>query len=120
MSQTLPASDASCVTNYFASPRATYFLSLLRIITGFMYLQHGLQKSLGILGGQKYGNFFAFEYSSLLAWAGIIESIGAILILLGLFTRPVAFIRAGEMAVAYWDRWAPLGFWTSLALGGEV
>lgn len=71
-------------------------LNALRIVAGFLFWQHGAQKLFGILGGDQVGSLF-----SLLGFAGIIEFFGGILLVIGLFTRPVAFITAGEMAVAY-------------------
>lgn len=71
-------------------------LNALRIVAGFLFWQHGAQKLLGWLGGDQVGGLL-----SLMGIAGILEFFGGILILLGLFTRPVAFLLAGEMAVAY-------------------
>ncbi|MDX1566952.1 MAG: DoxX family protein [Longimicrobiales bacterium] len=71
-------------------------LNALRIVTGFLFWQHGAQKLLGWLGGDQVGSVL-----SLLGVAGVLELFGGILIAVGLFTRPVAFILAGEMAVAY-------------------
>lgn len=102
-------------SDYFGSSRAQYFLSVLRIAVGFMFLQWGLQKSFGLIGGTVFHDF-----STMLAWAGLIETLGAPFILLGLFTRPAAFLLSGEMAVAYFYRWAPQGFWPSLERTGEL
>lgn len=71
-------------------------LNALRIVSGFVFWQHGAQKLLGWLGGNRVG-----EILSQLGAAGVLEFFGGILILLGLFTRPVAIVLAGEMAVAY-------------------
>jgi putative oxidoreductase len=80
-------------------------LSLLRIIVGFTFSEHGLQKLLGLLGGHVAKPFT-------LPWlAGYLETFGGFLILLGLFTQPVAFILCGLMAVAYFMQHAPGGFW---------
>ena len=68
----------------------------MRIVVGFLFWLHGLQKLFGILGRDE-----PVELMSWLGAAGVIESIGGALIILGLFTRPVAFILAGEMAIAY-------------------
>jgi len=79
----------------------TYFL--LRIVAGLMFLQAGGMKVLGFFGGipAEMGGPPAMWTQ---AWIGAwLEVIGGILIMLGLFTRPVAFILAGEMAVAYWQ-----------------
>lgn len=87
--------------------------SLLRIVAGFTFSLHGFQKLFGLLGGRKV-EFFS------LAWtAGFLEVVGGTLIVLGLFTRPVAFLLSGQMAVAYFLRHAPRGFWPVLN-GGEL
>jgi putative oxidoreductase len=77
----------------------------LRIVTGFLFLFHGLQKVFGMYGGsvQPVGS---------LPWiAGAIELVGGVLVLVGLFTSPVAFICSGEMAAAYFIAHSPKGFW---------
>ena len=71
-------------------------LNALRIVTGFLFWQHGAQKLLGWLGGDQVGSLL-----SLMGVAGVLEFFGGILITVGLLTRPVAFVLAGEMAVAY-------------------
>jgi putative oxidoreductase len=71
-------------------------LNLLRIIAGFLFAQHGAGKLFGVLGGTQ------FPWLSFFGFAGMLEFFGGLLILLGLFTRPVAFVLAGMMAVAYW------------------
>jgi putative oxidoreductase len=82
-----------------------YALSLLRLVSGFLFFQHGLQKLFGMLGGsvQQFGTMSYF--------AGLIEGLGGLLIMLGLFTRPAAFVCSGQMAVAYFLSHAPRGFW---------
>jgi putative oxidoreductase len=80
-------------------------LSVLRIIIGFTFCEHGLQKALGLLGGH------AMPPLSLLGVAGWLELVGGLLILVGWFTRPAAFILCGEMAVGYFKQHAPAGFW---------
>ena len=77
------------------TPRA---LSLLRIITGLLIIQHGMGKIIGWPVFPGYANVQPF---SLVGTAGFLELIGGALLILGLFTRPVAFILAGEMAFAY-------------------
>ncbi|MCP3178348.1 DoxX family protein [Desulfuromonas sp. KJ2020] len=84
------------------SPR---LLSVLRIITGFLFIPHGTQKLFGMPGGKE-----AAELFSLMGFAGILEFFGGILILLGLFTRSTAFILSGQMAFAYFMVHAPEGF----------
>ncbi len=87
----------------------SHALALLRIVAGFTFTLHGAQK-FGALGG--LGGHAAAAYS-MLWFAGILEIIGGPLIILGLFTRPVAFILCGEMAVGVLHRahpHGPLGF----------
>ena len=83
-------------------------LGLLRIVAGLLFLAHGLVKLFGFPPGAMPG---AQEPLSLLGIAGIIELVAGALIALGLFTRPAAFIAAGEMAVAYWMMHAPRSFY---------
>ena len=82
-----------------------YALSVMRIVIGLTFMSHGLQKTLGLLGGKP------MPISSLAGFGGYLELIGGILILVGLFTRPVAFVLCGEMAVAYFKTHAPQGLW---------
>lgn len=81
-------------------------LNLLRIVAGLLFWQHGAQKLLGILGGQQVSEFF-----SMMGLAGLLEFAGGILLVLGLFTRPTAFVLSGQMAWAYFMVHAPEGFW---------
>ncbi len=92
-------------------------LALLRIVAGYTFTLHGAQK-FGALGG--LGGHAAAMYS-MLWFAGIIECIGGPLIILGLFTRPAAFILCGEMAVGYFRVHIHLGPWAfPLRNGGEI
>ena len=93
---------------------SSYIYALLRIVAGLLFLQHGLQKLFGIPGTQP-----PVDVMTQAGLAGIIETIGGILIALGLFTSPVAFIASGEMAVAYFQVHAPRGFWPMMN-GGEL
>ena len=96
------------------SPKWTpYLLSVIRFVLGFMFIQHGLEKLWGFAGGRIDHNF-----ASMHGFAGLLEFPGGLLLMLGLFTRPVAFILSGEMAVAYFRSWAPRGFWP-ITNGGE-
>ena len=88
-----------------------YTLTILRITTGFMFFQHGLQKY-GFLEGR------IREFPELTWFAAVMEVLGAPLIMLGLFTRSVSFLLSGQMAVAYFIAHAPRGFWPVLN-GGE-
>lgn len=89
-------------------------LGIARFVMGFLFMQHGLEKLWGFLGGR-----IDHDFSQLHAWAGPIEAVGGTLLMLGLFTRTTAFIMNGEMAVAYFKTWAPAGFWP-IANGGEL
>lgn len=81
-------------------------LNLLRIVAGFLFWAHGAQKLFGFLTENPPVEFF-----TLVGLAGILETVGGILLVLGLFTRPVAFILSGQMAWAYFSVHAPQGFW---------
>jgi putative oxidoreductase len=79
---------------------------LLRIVAGFLFLQHATAKLFGFPHVSYFDNLHLI---SLVGFAGIIELIGAPLLLLGLFTRPVAFVLSGEMALAYFIGHVPNG-----------
>ena len=81
-----------------------HLLGLLRIVTGLLFLAHGLVKLFGFPPGAEPG---PQELSSLLGIAGLIELVTGTLITIGLFTRRASLIAAGEMAVAYWMVHAP-------------
>ena len=83
-------------------------LGLLRIVAGLIFLEHGTQKFLGFPGGEMAGVGLGLD--SLGAYAGLIEIACGLLIALGLFTRPAAFLASGTMAVAYWHAHAPQNF----------
>ncbi|MFQ5689153.1 MAG: DoxX family protein [Gemmatimonadota bacterium] len=80
-----------------------------RMMVGFLYLQHGAQKLFGVLGGFG-GRGARVHLFSLFGLAGVLELFGGSLVLIGLFTRPVAFVLAGEMAVAYFWAHFPRAF----------
>jgi putative oxidoreductase len=86
-------------------------LSVLRIVTGLGFIHHGTSKFFNIPP-------FPMQLNPLLTAAGALELVGGALIILGLFTRPVAFVLAGQMAVAYFLFHAPQGFFPA-ANGGE-
>jgi putative oxidoreductase len=81
-------------------------LTLLRVVAGLLLMQHGAQKLFGWLGGRQVETL-----ASQFGLAGVLEFFGGLLLVLGLFTRPVAFLLSGEMAVAYFQMHAPNGFW---------
>ena len=82
---------------------------LLRIVAGFLFLLHGGQKLFGWFGGSGGAPGGAVELMSQMGLAGVLEFYGGIAILLGLLTRPVAVLLAGEMAVAYLKAHQPQG-----------
>ena len=86
-------------------------LCLLRVVSGLLFLQAGGMKLFGWFGGMPGSNGAAPPLMSQVGIGGILEFFGGLLILLGLCTRPVAFVLSGEMAVAYWQFHAPNGFW---------
>ena len=93
MNETLPA----------WAPR---ILSILRIVAALIFLEHGTQKLLGFPMGERAG----VDFGTLSWWAGFFELVTGALLVVGLFTRPAAFIASGEMAVAYWLAHAPQSF----------
>jgi putative oxidoreductase len=93
---------------------APRLLAALRIIAALLFLEHGLVKLFGFPPGAAPG---AQPLLSFLGIAGLIEVVGGWLLLLGLFTRPVAFVLAGEMAVGYFTVHAPLGFFPAVNAG---
>ena len=92
-------------------------LNLLRIVVGFVFLQHGGQKLFGAFGGVD-GSGGSIALISLLGLAGVLEFVGGLAVMIGLYTRPVAFVLSGQMAVAYFMSHAPQGFWPIMN-GGE-
>ena len=102
--------DALAVT---WSPR---LLSILRIMSGLLFLQHGTAK---LFGAPHVAMFDGLQLFSVMGAAGVIELVGGTLLLVGLFTRPVAFILSGQMAAAYFMAHAPAGFLPILN-GGEM
>ena len=91
--------------------------SLLRIVAAAAFMQHGAQKLFGLLGGVD-GQGGTVQLMSQFGLAGVLEFFGGLLLLIGLFTRPVAFVLAGEMAFAYFIAHFPQGFWPAQN-GGE-
>jgi putative oxidoreductase len=93
-----------------------YLLSVLRLAAAFVYVAHGTQKMFGVPGHALHAPVFAM---TMMGAAGVIETIGGILMLLGLFTRPVGFVLSGQMAVAFFTQHWPRGFWP-IVNGGEL
>jgi putative oxidoreductase len=99
----------------FLRPYQSVLLSVLRIMSGLLFLQHGTAKYLSIPVGPMNGA----SPMTMSGAAGIIELVGGVLLVLGLFTRPAAFIASGMTAVAYFYAHAPRGFYPLLN-GGEL
>lgn len=95
---------------------APRLLSVFRIVTGILFLAHGLVKLFGFPEGAAPGQV---PLVSLFGLAAVLELVGGAAIVLGLFTRPVALVLAGQMAVAYFMAHAPQGFYPVLN-GGEL
>ncbi|HEX2524913.1 MAG TPA: DoxX family protein [Geminicoccus sp.] len=89
-------------------------LSILRIIAALIFFEHGTQKLLGFPLHENPPAFLSMSWI-----AGLLELIGGAFLILGLFTRPVAFILSGEMAFAYWMAHAPRSFFPVLN-GGDA
>ena len=101
------------MTSDALSKWSPYLLSVLRIVTAFLFMPHGLQKLLSFpVAPPTPPALF-----SLLGLAGVWELFGGLFLLIGWFTRPVAFVLSGFMAVAYFMAHAPRGFWPLLNQG---
>lgn len=85
------------------SPNQPAALAALRVITALLFIEHGTQKLFGFPPAP-------YAITTLFFVAGVIELVGGVLILLGLFTRPVAFLLSGEMAIAYFTVHMPINF----------
>src|SRR5712672_2291910 len=104
----------------FATLRITWeprMLSILRMMVGLLYMEHGLAKVLGFPLQPNHAPYALFNLNPGLQ--GLLELVGGLLLALGLFTRCVAFVLAGNMAVAYFMAHAPRGFFPLLN-GGEL
>jgi putative oxidoreductase len=95
---------------------APYHLSILRIVAAFLFMQFGTAKWFAFPGPIVPGGG-TVSLSSLLGVGAFLESVGGLLLLFGLFTRPVAFLLSGEMAFAYFMSHAPQGYWPVLNQG---
>ncbi len=104
------------LSNDFFDAWRPRILSVLRIMAALMFLAHGTAKLFGFPQVPMFANL---QILSLFGVAGIIELVGGVLLALGLFTRPVAFLLSGQMAVAYFRVHAPQNFFPILN-GGEL
>jgi len=84
---------------------ANYLYSLMRVVFGFLFIFHGLQKMFGMFGGR------TADLISLRGLAGVIEIVAGVLIMIGWHARPAAFIASGQMAFAYFMSHQPDGLW---------
>jgi putative oxidoreductase len=96
-----------------------YLLSTMRIVAAFLFIQYGTAKLLALPAAVMPGGGTA-PLASIPGIAGALEMVGGAFLLLGLFTRPVAFLLSGEMAVAYFMGHAPQGFWPVLNQGSPA
>ena len=92
---------------------APRLLSVLRIVTGFLLLPHGTQKLFDFPAPRSAPT----ELFSLIGLAGALEVVGGVMVIVGLFTRPAAFVLSGFCAVAYFMAHAGQGFWPLLNRG---
>lgn len=96
---------------------STYILSLLRIVSALLFMEHGLMKLFHFPVPQPG---VTDPLSTILTVAAILEIVGGFLLVIGLFTRPVAFILSGQMAVAYFSAHLPTSFWPGANGGSEA
>lgn len=102
----------------FLTARSPQLLSVLRIVSGYLFLLHGAAKLLGV---PTTGSGGTVAIMSMAGIAGILELVGGTLLVLGLFTRPVAFILSGQMAFAYFIAHASRGgALTPITNGGDA
>ncbi len=98
----------------FTAKFSPVILSIMRIVIALLFMQHGAQKLFGFPAAMEGGTVALFSQIGL---AGVLEFFGGLLVLLGLFTRPAAFILSGEMATAYFQAHMTMGFWPLLNHG---
>lgn len=89
----------------FLQKYETYIYALLRLVAGVLFACHGAQKLFGAFGSPGTGG------DPMMVVAGVVEFFGGVLIALGLWAAPAAFVASGQMAVAYFKAHAPGGFW---------
>lgn len=93
-------------------------LSILRIVAALVFIQSGTMKILGFPIAMQGG--ITANFPSEIWFAGMLELFGGAMLILGLCSRPIAFVLSGEMAVAYFQGHAPHGFWTVVNHGGDA
>jgi len=93
-----------------------HILSVLRIVAALLFLMHGTAKLFHVPHQATFDNL---QLMSLLGAQGVLEVVGGVLLLIGLFSRPVAFVLSGDMAVAYFIAHWPRG-WVPLLNGGDL
>jgi putative oxidoreductase len=98
---------------------AAYLLSILRMVAAFLFMQFGTAKWFAFPAAIMPGGG-TVPLASLVGVAAVLEAVGGLLLLLGLFTRPVAFLLSGQMAFAYFIGHAPRGFWPVLNQGTDA
>lgn len=99
----------------FLSKFSPHLLSVLRIMSALLFMQHGTAKLLGFPAVEMFAT--PPEVGTLIWFTGVLELVGGALLALGLFTRPVAFVLSGMMAVAYWMAHAPQSFFPIINQG---
>jgi putative oxidoreductase len=101
-----------------STPWAPRLLSVLRIVAAILFIQAGTVKLFGWPMGMPGGA--TAPLMSQVGIGGLLETVGGFLLLIGLFTRPVAFVLSGEMAVAYFQFHQPNGFWPVVNQGQQA
>lgn len=103
-------------TGMLTEDLAAYALGLLRIVAALLFIEHGCRK---LFDFPYVADNVAPKRWSMVWYAGVLEVAGGVLLLFGLFTRPVAFVLSGEMAAAYFIGHAPKSFWPTIN-GGDA
>jgi len=111
---TVPAASATAKITILPRAWAPAALSLLRIVAGLLFLEHGAGKLIGFPAGLP---FIDKMPPGLLYFTGGMEFVGGVLVVLGLFTRPVAFVLSGFMAAAYFMAHFPQSFFPAINFG---
>jgi putative oxidoreductase len=104
------------IDDRLSSVWAPRLLAVLRIVAALLFLEHGLVKVFGFPAGAAPGPQALMSFFGI---AGLLEMVGGVLLLIGLFTRPAAFLLAGEMAVGYFTVHAPVDFFPAIN-GGDA